>query len=236
MCIYLKAKHLVDIPKFVAPTGDVSEEQENLIVALERLLHALNRTAVAEFRNDNYHAAITLLKRAEGTTQAQGDFPDTQDGEGARLHLRATTYNNFGCLEKRRGYFSRSLKYLSKAIELERTANASGFPSAATLSNFCAVLTSLKQYGDAITAAKQCIQPFSKDLLKPPTQTIYKKMTWKQIRPRCNNVGWAKCFNHFRRVVLGKRGHHQWVLVHHSCCVPLTTDPVALSGAAYNRA
>ena len=68
-----------------------------------------------------------------------------------RLELKSTTYNNLGCMERRRGRLAVGLQYLRQALELPAT------PSAALHLNVSGVLAQLGRTSEALYAANKAI-------------------------------------------------------------------------------
>lgn len=88
--------------------------------------------------------------------------------EEDRLRLRAATYNNLGCLERRRGCHEDALQFLRKAIQVESeldptgasggTATASASSSTPSIYlNLCTVLNELGRHGEAVVAAQSAV-------------------------------------------------------------------------------
>jgi tetratricopeptide (TPR) repeat protein len=73
-----------------------------------------------------------------------------------RARLRAITYNNLGCLFKRRGQPSEALGYLSSALALEQAAG-NVHDCASTHLNLCASYSALGRFTEALTHAERAI-------------------------------------------------------------------------------
>ena len=80
-----------------------------------------------------------------------------------RIRLRAVTYNNLGCLYKRRGQPEEALEYLSKAMELE-DLTGSVQECASTHLNMCASYSVLHQYANALAHAERAIVLLQREL------------------------------------------------------------------------
>jgi tetratricopeptide (TPR) repeat protein len=179
---YQKIQFLLDISRRLDEDGNVLEAVKSTETALilrrnsERLYPELahrfttsllkqsqelvlkcNSVAVASFQDNNYDAASFLLNKALFLTD---EFEETRlfgDADHDRLRLRAATYNNLGCLEKRRGRLHPSLDHLQKAAQLEVSVDPDVGASPSTYLNLCTVLNKLGNHVAAVSAAQRAI-------------------------------------------------------------------------------
>eukprot|EP01062_Namystynia_karyoxenos_P084569 TRINITY_DN9989_c0_g1_i2.p1 TRINITY_DN9989_c0_g1~~TRINITY_DN9989_c0_g1_i2.p1 ORF type:complete len:1687 (+),score=468.21 TRINITY_DN9989_c0_g1_i2:144-5063(+) len=142
----------------------------------ERLVADCNSIGVRHFKGGAYDTALYLLRKALMLT-AGAEAPDTDcfaQGADGRLRLRAVTYNNLGCLEKKRGDFELALKYLRSALDIERTLEDTyGQPAAApaTAMNLCAVLTKLGRQHEALVEAERAVRCVVAQRQRQPERT-----------------------------------------------------------------
>ena len=115
-----------------------------------------NHRGVRAFKSDRYDLAVALLEKALALTAGAGT-PQRAGipSEPTRRRLRAVTYNNLGCLEKRRADHARALTHLEEAAVLEKTADGL---TPATAMNLCAVLTKLGRTAEALSAAEAAVR------------------------------------------------------------------------------
>ena len=125
------------------------EDEQALALAAERLIVKYNTMAVRSFKSNDYLTAVDLLERALRLTDARSRcFVVAPD---VRLRLRGTTFNNYGCLERRRGKPEAALNYLRLSIEHE------GNQSAPTFVNMSAILNQLGRKEEAVGCARRAI-------------------------------------------------------------------------------
>ena len=83
----------------------------------QKLVAMFNKLGVQCFRDGAYPQATQLLLKAAHYTSDRFElalFPSDTD----RLKLRAATFNNFGCMDRRQGKSQSALKQLRKASPL----------------------------------------------------------------------------------------------------------------------
>eukprot|EP00754_Rhynchopus_humris_P041391 Rhum_TRINITY_DN2496_c0_g1::Rhum_TRINITY_DN2496_c0_g1_i1::g.7118::m.7118 len=115
-----------------------------------------NHRGVRAFKSDRYDIAVALLEKALALTAGAGTAQRAGiPSEATRRRLRAVTYNNLGCLEKRRADHARALTHLEEAAALEKTADGL---TPATAMNLCAVLTKLGRTAEALSAAEAAVR------------------------------------------------------------------------------
>eukprot|EP00672_Neobodo_designis_P005159 CAMPEP_0174865016 /NCGR_PEP_ID=MMETSP1114-20130205/59574_1 /TAXON_ID=312471 /ORGANISM="Neobodo designis, Strain CCAP 1951/1" /LENGTH=124 /DNA_ID=CAMNT_0016100133 /DNA_START=216 /DNA_END=586 /DNA_ORIENTATION=+ len=102
----MKAIRLME--KAVSLRGDASSP--DALHAVERLIVKYNTVAVRSFKSDDYETATALLSNAQSLTDPSR--PVFEVSPETRLRLRGTTYNNLGCMERRRGRLELAAKYL----------------------------------------------------------------------------------------------------------------------------
>jgi tetratricopeptide (TPR) repeat protein len=112
-----------------------------------------------------YDQALAMLQKAEVLldTDASWKSASSSDGGGnastshqQRDRLRSITYNNIGCLYKRRAMPQEALAYLHKALTLESAAG-DVHNSASTHLNLSAAYSALSRFGDALWHAERAI-------------------------------------------------------------------------------
>lgn len=88
-----------------------------------------------------------------------------------RDRLRAITFNNLGCLYKRRALPDQALGYLQRALVLEQ-AGGQVHNCASTHLNICASLSALKRYKEALAHAERAILLLQRQLWGPTASTF----------------------------------------------------------------
>ena len=124
-------------------------DQAERLLAAERLVVKYNTVAVRCFKNDDYETALTYLNNALRMTEPGQPHFDHAPEE--RLRLRGTSFNNLGCLERRRGRLEMALNYLQLAVE------HGGNQSASTFLNMSAILSQLGRPAEAAGAARRAV-------------------------------------------------------------------------------
>lgn len=76
---------------------------------------------------------------------------------GARLQQRAATFNNLGCMERRRRLLQESLDYFKRAAQIEVRLDPNGLGSPSTYLNICTILNEMQRYSEAVPAAERAI-------------------------------------------------------------------------------
>jgi tetratricopeptide (TPR) repeat protein len=101
--------------------------------------------------SENNELAMQHLKKAElVSTESSGFIADPN----LRMKLLAATYNNFGCLYRKRGKLKIALKYLRRALEIEESQqNGKKTGQAATYLNICVILSQLGKHERALVYA-----------------------------------------------------------------------------------
>eukprot|EP00796_Vickermania_ingenoplastis_P010058 gene10058-7028_t len=89
--------------------------------------------------------------------------------DASRLRQRAATYNNLGCMERRRNLLPEALDYFKKAAQIEVRVDPHGLGSPSTYLNMCTVLNEMKRYPEAVPAAERAIS--SLQMLLPEQTT-----------------------------------------------------------------
>eukprot|EP01065_Artemidia_motanka_P011313 TRINITY_DN16075_c0_g1_i2.p1 TRINITY_DN16075_c0_g1~~TRINITY_DN16075_c0_g1_i2.p1 ORF type:complete len:362 (+),score=160.36 TRINITY_DN16075_c0_g1_i2:57-1088(+) len=136
---------------------------EDLLEPAEELIGDMNAAGVRHFKRDTFDIALHLLTRAVQLTAGAED-PDIdlfacEEGVAARSRLRAATFNNLGCLEKRRGNYDAALAHLHMAVDAEQQMEEEGCaPSPATPMNMCAVLLKLGRVEEALVEAERAVR------------------------------------------------------------------------------
>eukprot|EP00659_Diplonema_papillatum_P016083 gene16083-24637_t len=118
----------------------------------ESLVAASNALAVKRTKEEQYATALSLLQTALGLT-APGCGLLSSD---ASARLQALTYNNLGCLERKRNNLSRAITHLTQAMRLEEAAF--GCISPATGLNLSALLTKQGDTATALAVANKAVK------------------------------------------------------------------------------
>lgn len=111
-----------------------------------------------------YDQALAMLQKAEMLLDTDASWKSVQTPSDAggdpsasqRDRLRSITYNNIGCLYKRRAMPQEALNYLHKALTLESAAG-DVHNSASTHLNLSAAYSALSRFGDALWHAERAI-------------------------------------------------------------------------------
>jgi len=148
----------------VAKDGKDDQILDDIKQIGEKLVSLFNKMGVQCFKKGDFGTAQTFLIKAAHYTSAELElalFPS----ETSRLNLRAATFNNFGCMERRQGHAQSALKQLRKAQKIEESL---GTPSPSTIVNICAVLTELQKFSKAVDEAKKAIR-----ILQPRVDAVH---------------------------------------------------------------
>ena len=148
----------------VAKDGKDDQVLDDIKQLGEKLVSLFNKMGVQCFKKGDFATAQDFLIKAAHYTSGDLElalFPS----EMSRLKLRAATFNNFGCMERRQGHAQSALKQLRKAQKIEE---ALGAPSPSTIVNICAVLTELQKFGKAVDEAKNALR-----ILQPRVDAVH---------------------------------------------------------------
>jgi tetratricopeptide (TPR) repeat protein len=139
-----------------------ADEQPLFQVTLPKQAQALvmkcNALGVAKFQKDEYDVATFLLGKALFLTDDNAKTNCFGALEHDRLRLRAASFNNLGCLEKRRGMLDASLQHLQKAVEIECLVDPDTGASPSTQMNVCTVMNKRGRHTQAAAAADRAIR------------------------------------------------------------------------------
>ncbi|EEQ99681.1 hypothetical protein Pmar_PMAR010944 [Perkinsus marinus ATCC 50983] len=128
----------------------------------ERLCIGYNTVALHLLQAGETDEALGVFNKAEAVT-ALANHHITR---GARLILRAVTYNNLGCFYKTLGKLHTALGYLKKALLIEAREQLSATPAVAeafafnpstTHTNMCALLSEMGDHQQAVVHAKAAL-------------------------------------------------------------------------------
>jgi hypothetical protein len=122
--------------------------------AVERLVVKYNTVAVRCFKQDDFETGAALLNCALQLTEPHQD-PLFGGGQSARPRLRGTTFNNFGCLERRRGRLELAVNYMRQSLDHD------GEQSPVTFLNMGAILTQLGHSADAVQCSRRAVELLS---------------------------------------------------------------------------
>lgn len=101
----------------------------------------------------SYDEALGVLRKAETLAEQPGRWPTEQDN--VRQRLLCITYNNLGCLFRRRSAPSEALQYLTRALSVGSQTPSGAHGAASTHLNICAAYTSLKRHREALGHAER---------------------------------------------------------------------------------
>ncbi len=136
--------------KNAAQVAELSKIAQNLV-------NRCNAIAVQEFQNLRFDTASFLLNKALFLTEEFSDANCFLHTDHDRLRLRAATYNNFGCMEKRKGKLPAALECLQRAAQLEVLVDPDTGAAPTTNLNLCAVLNKMGQHVQAVLAAERAV-------------------------------------------------------------------------------
>lgn len=118
-----------------------------------RLVQYYNAQAVSLFRHRQFDSAGQLLasalRLAEGATDTDFLFGD----QSLRSKLVSLTFNNLGCMERRRGRTTVAVQYLRQALECEDVPPA----NIVARLNLAAILVQLGQHPEAVGVCRMAI-------------------------------------------------------------------------------
>uniref|UniRef100_A0A7S1LPI7 Uncharacterized protein n=1 Tax=Neobodo designis TaxID=312471 RepID=A0A7S1LPI7_NEODS len=117
-----------------------------------------NALGVQQFQRDQYPLAEFILAKALFLTEDAKATNCFGHMEHERLRLRAATFNNLGCLEKRRGQLEAGLTHLHKAAEIEALVDPDVGASPSTQLNLCTLLNKMGRHDQAAAAAERAIR------------------------------------------------------------------------------
>ena len=144
------------------------EEGQDVQDIVERLVADYNHCGVNSFKEDKYQIAQLVFRKALALTEGAAT-PDrncfSPENEPARMKLRSATFNNIGCMEKRRGNFEESLAQLETAMHMEESM---GGVAPATAMNLCSVLIKVGRNSEALTAAENAVRSIVRLRLSMP--------------------------------------------------------------------
>ncbi len=116
-----------------------------------------NLMAVTHLQGDNAPAVLELLQKAQLLAKNYGIG-------------RAVTFNNMACYYRRVGKLRTALKYVLKALEIERRLKQSNssldFYPADTYLNACAILSELGDHRSALEHAQLALHSLQEELFK----------------------------------------------------------------------
>eukprot|EP01060_Flectonema_neradi_P008173 TRINITY_DN15844_c0_g1_i1.p1 TRINITY_DN15844_c0_g1~~TRINITY_DN15844_c0_g1_i1.p1 ORF type:complete len:1493 (+),score=323.20 TRINITY_DN15844_c0_g1_i1:136-4614(+) len=142
------------------------EEGEDIQPVLQQLVADYNHCGVKHFKDDKYQLATMVFKKALTLTDAsQGRINFSPESEKPRLKLRAATFNNIGCMEKKRGNYDEALANLETAMRMEESM---GGIAPATAMNLCSVLIKVGRNAEALTAAENAVRSIVRLRLSMP--------------------------------------------------------------------
>lgn len=128
---------------------DGSPDATETAKAAERLAVKYNTVAVRCFKNDDFETATALLSNAQRLTEPTSAA--LRNAPQLCQKLRGTTFNNMGCMERRRGRLELAIKYLELSLEHD------GSQSPVTYLNLSALFTQVTRIDEAVAAARRAI-------------------------------------------------------------------------------
>lgn len=137
---------------------DQSLFPQSLQTQAQDLVKKCNALGVAAFQRDMFDAASFLLEKALLLTDENPTMHTFLNHEHDRLRLRAATFNNIGCMEKRRSNYPVALKNLQQAVELETLVDPDVGAGPSTYLNLCTILNKMGDFTQAINAADRALR------------------------------------------------------------------------------
>lgn len=122
------------------------------------LVKLYNDLAVRLMEGQGLDQALQMLQKAEKVLENDESWNvEQEDGDSlTRSRLRAITYNNLGCLYRRKASPRQALEYLLKSLDIE-TNFGSVQECASTHLNLCASYSALRNYGEALMHAEKAV-------------------------------------------------------------------------------
>lgn len=114
----------------------------------------------------SYEDALSALRKAEALVEQASRWPG--GSEAVRTRLMVITYNNLGCLFRRRSAPAEALLYLNRALAAGQGSPPNTRSAAATHLNICAAYTSLKRHREALGHAERAALMVQRDLFAAP--------------------------------------------------------------------
>lgn len=103
-----------------------------------------------------FDESLAMMRKAEALVENDTMWGPPVAVNSKRMRLQAITYNNLGCLFKRRNLPQQALQYLTKALAIEEeTGHVHN--AASTHLNICAAYSSLRRYREALAHAERAI-------------------------------------------------------------------------------
>ena len=131
---------------------------DTLAKQAQSLVLRCNALGVQSFQMDEYDAAGFYLSKAMFLTDETASTNCFLGHDHDRLRLRASTYNNIGCMEKKRGHIPAALTCLQKAVEVETLVDPDLGAAPSTYLNLCTVLNKVGQHDQAAVAAERAVR------------------------------------------------------------------------------
>ncbi|KAK2078407.1 hypothetical protein QBZ16_003247 [Prototheca wickerhamii] len=125
------------------------QEQEHIV----NLVSLYNSMGVKLMDARSYEDALSALRKAEALVEQASRWPG--GSEAVRTRLMVITYNNLGCLFRRRSAPAEALLYLNRALAAGQGSPPNTRSAAATHLNICAAYTSLKRHREALGHAER---------------------------------------------------------------------------------
>eukprot|EP01052_Picozoa_sp_SAG31_P013450 SAG31_NODE_808_length_11926_cov_13.255179_10_plen_1339_part_00 len=162
----MRATRIMEYALFVRSRSDEVSER-GLAEFFEELTTAYNSLAMENVESGNHSLAQELLRKAEFVTEQR----DVLINSDLRLKLRAITLNNMGCLYRRRGKLHAAVKFLEKALRIERTLADLDDPASTHL-NLCATLSEMGRHETAAGHGEQALLYLLRKLGLPPQSSV----------------------------------------------------------------
>jgi len=142
----------------------VQQMQDTVLSSLfERLAVGYNTLGMKHLKDGNTEMSCKFFEKAEALT-APANLHMTP---GARVVLRAVTYNNMGCFYKSMSKLHTALQYLRKAQSMEEKSQVCQNPAGTQL-NLCALLSQMGKHQEALQHAQKALSLLEAN---PPSET-----------------------------------------------------------------
>ena len=131
---------------------DIVDDQAKCVLACEDVEQAvldLNSQALDRLKLDDHAASFQLLKHAERLAVAH------MHTHPRVLQLLSVTLNNIACYYKKNKCHQIALRYLTRVLQIEKSAACDEKQTASTYLNISAILSCLGKHADALKFAKK---------------------------------------------------------------------------------
>uniref|UniRef100_A0A1D1ZWA0 Uncharacterized protein n=1 Tax=Auxenochlorella protothecoides TaxID=3075 RepID=A0A1D1ZWA0_AUXPR len=152
-----------------AASEAMSAASEGDVEPVTKMVSLYNTLAVKLMDAKNYDNALTLLRKAEALGEDDGRWGPEE--ARARPRLRCITFNNLGCLFRRRNAPAEALQYLARALEQGRLGGDAR-SAASTHLNVCAAYAGLRRDREALGHAERAALLLQRELFVPAASSF----------------------------------------------------------------